>query len=116
MRQGAANLTLAEDEADAPQAAGEKRNSRGTQHEDHRCSLAVLALTVGVASLASAETYRKKRLRAAYAGKPYSRVYGYRSPDDSIGGYYEHRLDAVRFGSQRWWKICDEQHGGSNRP
>src|SRR5215471_12798367 len=79
-------------------------------------SLAVLALTVGLASLASAETYRKKRLRAAYAGKPYSRVYGYRSPDDSIGGYYEHRLDAVRFGSQRWWKICDEQHGGSNRP
>jgi hypothetical protein len=78
-------------------------------------SLAVLALTAGLARLAT-ETYRKKRLRAAYAGKPYARVYGYRSPDDSIGGYYEHRLDAVRFGSQRWWKIYDEQHGGSNRP
>ena len=36
----------------------------------------------------------------------------YRDQDDSIGGgYYEHRLDAVRFGSQRWWKIYDEQLG-----
>ena len=42
-------------------------------------------------------------------------MYGYRDNDDSIGGYYEHRLDAVRFGSQRWWKIYDEQHGGRQR-
>jgi hypothetical protein len=77
--------------------------------------LATLAIAAGLASYASAETYKKKRLRAPYAGKPYSRVYGYRDRDDSIAGYYEHRLDAVRFGSQRWWKIYDEQHGGSNR-
>jgi len=37
LRQGGANLTLAENEADALQAAGGKRNSRGTQNEDHRC-------------------------------------------------------------------------------
>jgi hypothetical protein len=77
--------------------------------------LATLAIATGLASYASAETYKKKRLRAPYAGKPYSRAYGYRDRDDSIAGYYEHRLDAVRFGSQRWWKIYDEQHGGSNR-
>ena len=76
--------------------------------------LAGLAIAAGLASHAGAETHKKKRL-APYAGKPHSRVYGYRDKDDSIAGYYEHRLDAVRFGSQRWWKIYDEQHGGANR-
>jgi len=27
------------------------------------------------------------------------------------GGYYEHRLEAQRFGSRRWWDIYDEQRG-----
>jgi len=76
--------------------------------------LAVLAVAGGLASYASAEPY-KKRLRAPYAGKHYSRIYDHRDKDDSIAGYYEHRLDAVRFGSQRWWKIYDEQLGGNNR-
>jgi hypothetical protein len=44
----------------------------------------------------------------AYAGRPDR----YRNDDTISGGYYEHRLDAVRFGSQRWWKIYDEQNGG----
>ncbi|HSR80913.1 MAG TPA: hypothetical protein VLL28_09070 [Hyphomicrobiaceae bacterium] len=77
--------------------------------------LAVLAIAAGLASYASAEPYKKKRLRAPYVGKQHSRSYHHRDQDDSIAGYYEHRLDAVRFGSQRWWKIYDEQHGGSNR-
>jgi hypothetical protein len=77
--------------------------------------LAVLAIAAGLASYASAEPYKKKRLRAPYVGKLHSRIYHHRDQDDSIAGYYEHRLDAVRFGSQRWWKIYDEQHGGSNR-
>ena len=77
--------------------------------------LALLAIAAGLASQAGAEPYKKKRLRAPYAGKLHSRIYGHRDSDDSIAGYYEHRLDAVRFGSQRWWKIYDEQHGGSNR-
>jgi hypothetical protein len=84
-------------------------------HNTADSSLAVLAVAAGVVSYASAEPYKKKRLRAPYAGKLYSRVYDHRDKDDSIAGYYEHRLDAVRFGSQRWWKIYDEQHGGSNR-
>ena len=78
--------------------------------------LTALAIAAGVASYASAEAYKKKRLRAPYAGALHSRSYGYRDRDDSIAGYYEHRLDAVRFGSQRWWKIYEEQQGGGNRP
>jgi hypothetical protein len=80
-------------------------------------TVACLAVLIagGLASYASAEPYKKKRLRAPYAGNHYSRIYNHRDKDDSIAGYYEHRLDAVRFGSQRWWKIYDEQHGGSNR-
>ena len=78
--------------------------------------LAVLAIAAGLASHASAEASKKKRLRSPYVGKLHSRNYDRRDRDDSIAGYYEHRLDAVRFGSQRWWKIYEEQHGGSNRP
>jgi hypothetical protein len=73
--------------------------------------LAALTIAAGMASSASAKTYKKKRLRAPYAGAVHSRSYGYRDQDDSIGGYYEHRLNAVRFGSQRWWHIYDEQSG-----
>ena len=50
---------------------------------------------------------KKKQLHSSHDGKSYSRGYGYRDKDDSIGGYYEHRLEAVRFGSQRWWKIYE---------
>jgi hypothetical protein len=79
-------------------------------------SLVVLSLVVGPAGQADAATSKKKKqLRASHDDKPYSRVYGYRDQDDSIGGYYEHRLDAVRFGSQRWWKIYEEQQGGRRR-
>jgi hypothetical protein len=78
-------------------------------------SLVALSFAAGLAGHADAATHKKKRLQASHYGKQYSRVYGYRDPDDSIGGYYEHRLDAVRFGSQRWWKIYDEQQGGRRR-
>jgi hypothetical protein len=73
-------------------------------------SLVALAVAAGVAGHAEAATYKKKRLHSGHHPH-YYRSYGYRHPDDSIGGYYEHRLDAVRFGSQRWWKIYDEQRG-----
>ena len=76
---------------------------------------AAFALLAGVSAPADASSHKKKRLYASPYGKPYSRAYGYRHQDDSIGGYYEHRLEAVRFGSQRWWKIYDEQNGGSRR-
>jgi hypothetical protein len=79
-------------------------------------TLTVLSLLAGLVGQADAATNKKKkRLQSNHYGKTYSRAHGYRDQDDSIGGYYEHRLDAVRFGSQRWWKIYDEQHGGRRR-
>jgi hypothetical protein len=30
------------------------------------------------------------------------------------GNYYQHLLDEVPFGSQRWWSIYHEQHGEPN--
>lgn len=75
-------------------------------------SIVALSFAAGLAGHADAETYtKKKRLNASQYRKNNPRVYSYRDPDDSIGGYYEHRLDAVRFGSARWWKIYDEQSG-----
>ena len=74
-------------------------------------SLVGLLFAAGLVGHADAATYKKKkRLQASYP-----RAYSYRSEDDSIGGYYERRLEAVRFGSQRWWYIYDSQQGGRRR-
>jgi hypothetical protein len=73
-------------------------------------TLAVAA--VAISGAADASTHRKWHRSHAYADN-YPKVYRYRDSDNSIGGYYEHRLDAVRFGSQRWWYIYDEQNGGA---
>jgi hypothetical protein len=35
-------------------------------------------------------------------------------PPQGGGDYYEHLLDKVPFGSQRWWRIYHEQHGEPN--
>ena len=70
-------------------------------------TLIAAAVAAGLAGQADAATYKKKH---TYTAKPYPKPQR-RDEDDSIGGYYEHRLDAVRFGSQRWWKIYDEQKG-----
>ena len=78
--------------------------------------LAALGMIAGVIGEADAASHhKKKRHYATHYGKHHYRVYGYRDNDDSLAGYYEHRLDAVRFGSQRWWKIYDEQHGRPGR-
>jgi hypothetical protein len=77
--------------------------------------VALVTLVVAASAIsagASAATYKKWRRSHAHATY-YPNAQRYRDNDDSIGGYYEHRLDAVRFGSQRWWKIYDEQNGGS---
>ena len=75
-------------------------------------TLTAFALLAGMAGSADAASHKKKKRHYTYQHNKY---YGYRDPDDSIGGYYEHRLDAVRFGSQRWWKIYEEQNGGQRR-
>ena len=79
-------------------------------------SLVALSFVAGLAGPADAASYRKKkRLQASHHGKHYTKARRYYDEDDSIGGYYEHRLEAVRFGSQRWWKIYEEQQGGRRR-
>jgi hypothetical protein len=76
--------------------------------------LGVLALAVGLVAHADAATYKKKKRLHV---NPYPKASSaYRNQDDDPNGYYEHRLEAVRFGSRRWWSIYDEQSGGGQRP
>ena len=65
-----------------------------------------LAFALVQASAADAGTHRRHVRSYHHNGV----AHRYRN-DDTIGGYYEHRLDAVRFGSQRWWYIYDQQRG-----
>ena len=65
---------------------------------------AVLVLAASLASQADAATKKKHK---RYAGHYYSQSYqrdGWRE-GESFSGYFEHRLDAVPFGSAQWWKI-----------
>ena len=76
--------------------------------------LIALVATAALVNQADAATYRKKKrgyvpLYRAIAPS----VERLRDGDDDASGYYEHRLEAVRFGSQRWWRIFDEHSGGS---
>jgi hypothetical protein len=74
--------------------------------------LGVLALVASLAAHADAATYKKeKRLYSSAYPKATNRS----DQDDSPYGYYEHRLESVRFGSRRWWSIFNEQ-GGGQRP
>ena len=76
-------------------------------------TVVALSFVAGLAGHADAATYHEEEAPARHVTTvKLSRAYGYRDHDDSVDGYYEHRLDAVRFGSQRWWKIYDEQNGG----
>ena len=76
-------------------------------------SLTVALTAIALSGAANAATHRTWHGPRVYAGSyPQARHYRGRN-DDTLSGYYEHRLDAVRFGSQRWWRIYDEQNGGS---
>ena len=66
-------------------------------------------LTVGIAAHADAAPSKKKRPYANPTPRASATV---REKDDDPTGYYEHRLEAVRFGSKRWWTIYNEQSGG----
>ena len=66
-----------------------------------------LAFAATFAIPADAGPRKKKKRAHAYS---YSKYYRHRH-DDSIGGYYEHRLEALRFGSQRWWHVYQQQRG-----
>ena len=75
--------------------------------------LPALALTLTLVQASAADAGAHRRHVRAYHHH-YGAVHRYRN-DDTLAGYYEHRLDAVRFGSQRWWHIYDEQQGGRRR-
>ena len=76
--------------------------------------LITLVVTVALAGQADAANYRKKKYAYVGPDRTYQpKAYRQRDDDDSASGYYEHRLEAVRFGSQRWWRIYDEHSGGS---
>jgi hypothetical protein len=80
--------------------------------------LAALLVIAGAATSADAAT-KKKRGQAYAHDQPRKshapRTYGYRRGQaearSNSSDYYEHVLDSVPFGSQRWWSIYHEQHG-----
>ena len=75
-----------------------------------------LVATIALVTHADAATYRKKKRGYPQQYRMYTHapsVDQQRDDDNSSTGYYEHRLEAVRFGSQRWWRIFDEHSGGS---
>jgi len=76
--------------------------------------LIALIATVALVTHADAATTKKKKRGYLHQYRAYTpNVDRQRGDDDSATGYYEHRLEAVRFGSQRWWRIFDEHSGGS---
>ena len=73
-----------------------------------------LVATVALVTHADASTQRKKKRGYVQQYRAYApNVDRQRGDDDSASGYYEHRLESVRFGSQRWWRVFDEHSGGS---
>ena len=77
-----------------------------------KIAFSALALTFTLAQVSIADAGSHRRNVRSYHHNGIAHRY---RNDDTIGGYYEHRLDAVRFGSQRWWYIYDQQHGGRRR-
>jgi hypothetical protein len=77
--------------------------------------LAAALILAGAAADAEAASQTRKRAHAGQHKKHSPpRAYGYRKPASGNGSsdYYEHLLDKVPFGSQRWWQIYEETHGG----
>jgi outer membrane protein assembly factor BamE (lipoprotein component of BamABCDE complex) len=74
--------------------------------------LSALVLAFMLAQVSTADAVNHRRHGRTY--HHYGVAHRYRN-DDTLAGYYERRLDAVRFGSQRWWYIYDEQRGGRRR-
>ena len=71
-------------------------------------SVAVIGACSGLAEAANVK--KKKRY---YRPHPYQaeRV----KPDEDPTGYYERLLNAVPFGSKRWWQIYEDQMGSGRR-
>jgi hypothetical protein len=79
-------------------------------------SLVALSFAASLAGSAEAATRKhKKRLHSSQYSESYAGAYGYGARVDrgtrSHSPYYEHRLEALPFGSQRWWSVYEGQRG-----
>ena len=79
-------------------------------------SLVVLSFAASLAASAEAATRKhKKRLYSSQYSDSYAGAYGYGARADrstrSHSPYYEHRPEALPFGSQRWWSVYEGQRG-----
>ena len=79
-------------------------------------SLVALSFAANLAGSAEAATRKhKKRLYTGQYSESYAGAYGYGARADrstrSHSPYYEHRLEALPFGSQRWWSVYEGQRG-----
>jgi hypothetical protein len=79
-------------------------------------SLVALSFAASLAGGAEAATRKhKKRLYSSQYSESYAGAYGYGARANRSAGtsspYYEHRLEALPFGSQRWWSVYEEQRG-----
>ena len=67
-----------------------------------------LALTISLTGEANAVTRKKQHAYRHHTMREHTQ------PEQGGSDYYEHLLDKVPFGSQRWWSIYEEQHGSPN--
>jgi hypothetical protein len=78
-------------------------------------SLVALSFAASLAASAEAATRKHKRLYSSQYSDSYAGAYGYGARADRSTGphgpYYEHRLEALPFGSQRWWSVYEGQRG-----
>jgi hypothetical protein len=79
-------------------------------------SLVALSFAASLAGSAETATRKhKKRLYSSQYSDSYAGAYGYGARADRSTGphgpYYEHRLEALPFGSQRWWSVYEGQRG-----
>jgi hypothetical protein len=69
-----------------------------------------LALVSSLVSGVSAAPVKNKK----QAHRQHTMTRPSQRPPQGGGDYYEHLLNKVPFGSQRWWTIYNEQHGEPN--
>jgi len=65
-----------------------------------------LVLAASLAGQVTAAPLRNKK----QAHRQHTMTKPPRQPQQGGGDYYEHLLDKVPFGSQRWWDIYQDQH------
>jgi hypothetical protein len=73
---------------------------------------AVVSLALGVSLVGQVTAAPLKNKKQAHRQQTMTKPS--HRPSQGGGDYYEHLLNKVPFGSQRWWTIYNEQHGEPN--